>query len=194
MTGLGTWGILVAFVLTSSVVAAVLSKLMERSASHLDRVRDGYAEAARALAAWDQYPNRIQRRVDDEPVTRRELSELGSDIVERLAYSSGWVSSENAVMGQFYAAIVGRLWADVRHHARFAWETPPRLTASEMNLRNVQPRSAPDGWVYVQMFSAGFRYRFGWRRYVVPSILLRRQLVRRGLWPAAEPPAGPGAE
>jgi hypothetical protein len=87
---LGTWGLVVTLALTSSVIAAVLGKFMDRSASHLDRVRDGYAEAARALAAWDQFP---------------------------------------------YAT--------------------------------------PSGWAYVQAFSAGFRYRFGWRRYLIPSMLLK---------------------
>lgn len=78
--------ILVGLDLTSTVVAAVLGSLLDRGSSQLDRLRDGYAEAAKALAAWDNFPYRIERRVDDDPETRKSLSELSSDIVERLAY------------------------------------------------------------------------------------------------------------
>ncbi len=181
----GTWAILLALVLTSSVIGAVLSKLMERSAAYLEHVQEGYAEATKALVAWDQFPYRIRRRVNDEPEIRRGLAELGSDIQERLGYSLGWVSAESAVMGEFYAALMRRLRIDVGEHARFAWQSPPSMSPAGMNLGYEPAVYLPAGWAYVQMFSAGFRYRFGWRRYLIPSAALRRILVRRGLWPAS---------
>jgi hypothetical protein len=75
----------IGLLLTSSVLASLISNALERNSSHLDRVREQYASATRALAAWNQFPVRIQRRVDDEPETRRRLSEFGSDISEHEA-------------------------------------------------------------------------------------------------------------
>lgn len=183
LSGVGIWAVLLGLALTSSVLAAVLGKLLDRGSAHLDRLREGYAEAAKALVAWDNFPYRIERRVDDDPETRRSLSELGSDIGERLAYYSGWVSADSRVMGEFYMTLVARLRTDVAHHARSAWNQPPRRSAPEMNIRNVSfsPDDRASGWAYVQVFSAGFRYRFGWRRYLIPAPLLRRLLAKEQL-------------
>lgn len=191
LAGLGTWALLLGLVLTSSVVAAVLTKLLERSGAHLERLRDGYAEAAKALVAWNQFPYRIERRVDDEPATRSALADAGSEITERLAYYSSWISSDSRVLGDFYLALVARLQADVAEHARHAWRQPPRRTAAEMNLRqDDNHRYAPEGpagWSHARAFADGSRYRFGWRRYVVSQRGLRRRLDRQGLWPSGRP-------
>ncbi|MGW5667026.1 hypothetical protein [Micromonospora sp. NPDC003776] len=159
-----------------------MGKLLDRGSSQLDRLREGYAEAAKALAAWDNFPYRVERRIDDHPETRRALSELGSDITERLAYYSGWVSADSPAMGEFYMRLVQRLRVEVAPHARFAWNQPPRLSASDMNIRKeftVSVTQGTSGWAYVQVFSAGFRYRFGWRRYLLPTPLLRYFLAKK---------------
>lgn len=98
LASFGIWVVLLGLALTSSVLAAVLGRVLERNGLHLDRVRDGYAEATKALMAWSQFPYRIERRVDDKDETRAEFSALGSDIMERLGYCSGWVTAENPVM------------------------------------------------------------------------------------------------
>lgn len=177
---------------------------MERGSTHVDRLREGYAEAAKALAEWSNFPYRIERRVADDAETRKALAELGSDITDRLAYYSGWVSADSPEMGEFYIRLVTRLRVDVAEHARFAWNQPPRLTGSEMNIRRNSAESSPvrivSGWAYVQLFSAAVRYRFGWRRHLVWGPLLRRLLLaretearvalaraRRGVAPIGEP-------
>jgi hypothetical protein len=182
LSKLGSWGIILGLVLTSSVISAVLTKLMDRTGVHLDRVREGYAEASKALVAWYEFPDRIERRVDDDPATRAALSQMGSDIKERLAYYSAWVSTESRHMGDVYMSLVAQLRADVAPWAQAAWKGQPRQSGPAMNLGHaVEP--APEGWRYVQDFALGFQYRFGWRRYAVPPVLLRRRLQAKNLLP-----------
>ena len=117
----GAWAAVVGLVLTSSVVAAGLTKVLDRTGAHVDRVREGYAEASKALVAWSQFPDRIARRVDDQPETRAALAKAGSDITERLAYYSGWVSTESSAVGDLYMALAADLRADIAPRVR-----PPR--------------------------------------------------------------------
>jgi len=178
----GTWATLLAIVLTSSVISAIAGKLLDRGSTHVDRLREGYAEAAKALAEWSNFPYRIERRVADDAETRKALAELGSDITDRLAYYSGWISADSPEMGEFYIRLVKRLRVDVAEHARYAWNQPPRLTGAEMNIRRDPPAdSSPvlivSAWAYVQVFSNAVRYRFGWRRHLVWGPLLRRLLA-----------------
>jgi hypothetical protein len=183
ITGTSAWVVLLGLVLTSSVIAAFTGKLMDRGSAHIDRLREGYAEAAKALAEWSNFPYRIERRVADDGDTRKALADLGADITDRLAYYSGWVSADSPEMGDFYIRLVGRLRADVAEQARFAWNQPPRLTGPEMNIRKNLSESMPvrivSGWAYVQLFSATVRYRFGWRRYLIWGPLLKRLLTAR---------------
>jgi hypothetical protein len=171
----------VGLVLTSSVLASLIGNALERNSSRLDRVRDQYASATRALAAWNQFPVRIQRRVDDEPETRRRISEYGSDISEQLSYYSGWTRAENVVMGDLYLDLVTKLRVDVAVHARHAWTQAPRTSAAAMVLvpSAIVIDSSPPGWSYIQQFSVAVEYRFGWRRNVLPERLLRRVVERR---------------
>ncbi|GGK13064.1 hypothetical protein GCM10010124_02010 [Pilimelia terevasa] len=167
------------------MIAAVAGKLMDRSAVHLDRVRDQYAEATKALMAWAEFPDRILRRVDDDPATRAELAVRGADIKERLGYYTGWVTAESRVMGELYMALVASLRAEVAYHARSAWQQPPRESAAQMNILDAMPAISLTGapsWVYVQAFSEAMTYRFGWRRHLLWPGQLRRILRRRGLW------------
>lgn len=211
VAGASVWVVFLGLVLTSSVLAAFVGKLLDRGSTHVDRLREGYAEAAKALAEWSNFPYRIERRVADDAETRKALAELGSDITDRLAYYSGWVSADSPEMGEFYIRLVTRLRIDVAEHARYAWDQPPRLTGSEMNIRKSLVESPPvriiSGWAYVQLFSTAFRYRFGWRRHLVWGSLLRRLLLarevraevalaraRRGLVPLAEPERPAAAE
>ncbi len=181
--GASVWVVLLGLVLTSSVAAALVGKLIDRGSTHVDRLREGYAEAAKALAEWSNFPYRIERRVADDAETRKALAELGSDITDRLAYYSGWISADSPEMGEFYIRLVTRLRADVAEHVRYAWNQSPRSTGSEMNIRKKSADSTPvriiSGWAYVQLFSTAVRYRFGWRRHLVWGPLLRRLLLTR---------------
>ncbi|MGY1594511.1 hypothetical protein ACI79D_21230 [Geodermatophilus sp. SYSU D00708] len=178
---LGTWAVVLGAVLTSSVISAVLTKVMDRTGAHVDRVREGYAEASKALVAWSLFPDRIQRRVDDEPDTRAALAKTGTDITERLAYYSGWVHTESPVLGELYMSLAETLRRETAPRAQSAWKLPPRRSGDKMNLGTGVVDASPAGWRHVRAFAAGFQYRFGWRRYLVPPALLRRRLIAKGL-------------
>ncbi len=179
-----TWAILSTIIFTSSVITAIVGKLLERGSTRVDRLREGYAEAAKALAEWSNFPYRIERRVADDAETRKALVDLGSDITDRLAYYSGWISADSPEMGGFYMRLVKRLRVDVADHARYAWNQPPRLTGAEMNIRKGSAADSSSvmivsAWAYVQVFSNAVRYRFGWRRHLVWGPLLGRLLAAR---------------
>lgn len=174
--------------LGSSILTVIVGKLMDRDSSHVDRVREGYADATRALVAWGRFPHRVERRIDDEPATLRELTALGAEIQERLAYSAGWVSSENPVLGELYANLAAVLRRGAGAHARDAWASPPRVSAA---LMNIQPGSdslhdeRPE-WRIARLFGLSLRYRFGWRRYVMPTRLVRWRLEQLRIIEQAE--------
>jgi hypothetical protein len=164
----------------SSVLTALVTKLFDRSSSHVEQVREGYAEATRALVTWGRFPYRIERRIDDEPSTLLALTTLGAEIQERLAYSAGWVSSESPAIGALYADLAAVLRAGAGVHAREAWASAPRTSAVMMNT---QPDAESLGaerpeWQIVRLFGAALRYRSGWRRYLMPEGLVRRRLAR----------------
>lgn len=65
-------------------------------------------------------------------------------------------------------------------HAREAWASAPRTSAAMMNT---QPDAESLGaerpeWQIDTLFGAALRYRFGWRRYLMPQALVRRRLDR----------------
>lgn len=164
----------------SSVLTAVFTKVFERSSSHVEKVREGYAEATRALVAWGRFPYRIERRIDDEPSTLLQLTTLGAEIQEQLAYSAGWVSSESPAIGTLYADLAAVLRAGAGVHAREAWASAPRTSAMMMNTQ-LNSESLGDErpeWQIVRLFGGALRYRFGWRRYLMPEALVRRRLAR----------------
>lgn len=166
--------------LGSSVLTAVVSKLVDRSSSHLEMVREGYAGATRALVAWGRFPYRIERRINDEPSTLLELTTLGAEIQERLAYAAGWVSSESPVLGTLYADLAAVLRVGSGIHAREAWASPPRTSAAMMNIQpgtDSLDDEHPE-WQIARLFGIALRYRFGWRRYLLPARVVRWRLAQ----------------
>lgn len=181
-----TWFTVTGAVLGSSVLSALLTKLMDRSGTKAEAIRVGYAEATRAMNAWGQFPFRIRRRTDDEPETLRKLEALGAEIQERLAYASGWVAAESPAMGELFTELVTALRAEVAVHNREAWAAAAVARPSDMNLAGPPTRGdvddewagkIPAEWVVVQLFSTAVRYRSGWRRVLLPSSVLRRRFL-----------------
>jgi hypothetical protein len=172
--------LVLAAALGSSVLTAVVSKLVDRSSSHVEKVREGYAEATRALVAWGRFPYRIERRLDDEPSTLLELSARGAEIQERLAYAAGWVSSESPVLGILYADLAAVLRVGAGRHAREAWTSPPRTSAAMMNIQHDAEslRDQRPEWQIARLFGIALRYRFGWRRYLLPARVVRWRLAQ----------------
>jgi hypothetical protein len=181
-----TWPTIITIALGSSVVGTVFGKAIDRSASRTENIRNGYADATKALNAWGQFPLRIRRRVDDDPATLARLEALGAEIQEGLAYATGWVGAESAELGRLYNQLAELLRAEVTIHARIAWATPPATTGSSMNIAGqyqpgedpVRTGELPAEWVAVQLFSSTIQYRIGWRRYVWVRPLLHKRLAR----------------
>jgi hypothetical protein len=185
-----SWPALVAVVLSSSVISTIITKVFDRSGANIEVLRKGYADATDALNRWGQFPLRIRRRTDDSPETRSALEALGAQIQERLAYSTGWVATESAPVSEIYNRLVTILRTHVAIHARRAWNDPPATDPKAMNLGRPpsddqswaqNPGLIPPEWVVVQLFSKTFRYRFEWRRYLLPPFYLRWRFSHIGI-------------
>ncbi|MFI5706512.1 hypothetical protein [Kribbella sp. NPDC051620] len=181
---LTAWSTIATVALGSSVVGTMVGKVLDRSNSRTDAVRSGYADAAKALNAWGQFPLRIRRRVDDEPATLARLEALGAEIQESLAYATAWVAADSVELGHVFNHLVQSLRAEVTVHARQAWAAGPVTTGGAMNIAgqpraNEEPSGVPPAeWVAVQLFASVIHYRVGWRRYMWSRPLLRRRLGR----------------
>ncbi|MFK4083019.1 hypothetical protein ACI2LF_02850 [Kribbella sp. NPDC020789] len=181
------WTAIVPIAFGSSVLGTLAGKLLDRTGARAEVIREGYADAVKALNAWGHYPERIFRRIDDSSETLQRLEAMGADLKGALAYSTGWVSGENAELGRVYNVLVEFLRAEVTVHAQLAWAAAPASTAAAMNLREPPeaksvPRSSegtiPAEWLIVQLFSTLIQYRIGWRRALWVRPLLRRRLDR----------------
>jgi hypothetical protein len=127
-----SWSTVVSIAFGSSVLGTLAGKLLDRGGARSETIREGYADAVKALNAWGQFPLRVYRRVDDPPETLVRLEALGADVKESLAYATGWVSGESAELGRIYNALVELLRAEVTVAARLAW---PSLSVSASQLR-----------------------------------------------------------
>src|SRR5262245_10861601 len=126
--GAASWSTVVTIAFGSSVVGTLVGKMLDRGGARSEIIREGYADAVKALNAWGQFPLRVVRRVDDSAETLVRLEALGAQIKESLAYSTGWVSAESAELGNIYNALVEFLRAEVTISAREAWARPPVTT------------------------------------------------------------------
>lgn len=193
--GVTSWSTVASIAFGSSVVGTLAGKLFDRGGARSEIIREGYADAVKALNAWGQFPLRVIRRVDDSTETLVRLEALGADIKESLAYSTGWVSAESSELGNIYNTLVEFLRAEVTISAREAWSRTPVRTGADMNIGlPEQPAVAtgpfdgrmPAEWLIVQQFSSLIQYRIGWRRYFWVRPLLRRRLAQQRIVEIAE--------
>ncbi|MEU0093906.1 hypothetical protein [Kribbella sp. NPDC006257] len=186
--GFASWSTVVSIAFGSSVLGTLAGKLLDRGGARSETIRDGYADAVKAMNAWGQFPLRVYRRVDDSAQTLVRLEALAADSKEALAYATGWVSGESVELGRVYNALVQLLRAEVTIAARLAWSSPPVSTGNGMNIGAIaeaDDRAAPDAgqmpaeWMILQEFSSLIQYRIGWRRYLWTRPLLRRRIAQR---------------
>jgi hypothetical protein len=188
-----SWPALAALVVSSGLVGTVVTKVLDRTSASAEVVRKGYADATEAMNQWGQFPLRVRRRTDDSPETVARLEALGAHILERLAYSTGWVAAESAPISQVYNDLVTVLRGEVSRHNRLAWASGPADTPSKMNISGPPDTTKSDDesidyagiqpgeWVIVQLFSKTIRYRFGWRRYLLPPPYVARRISRMSI-------------
>lgn len=157
------WATILGLVVGSSLVTVVLGKLLDRGASAAAARREGYARAARALVAWNEYPYRIRRRTSNDQEVVAGLVARGHDLQEELASAHAWVVADAPWMGEVFAAQRKTLSARVGPCCKEAWNSEPVRTTAEMNLNGWGPGSPEE---VLNSFHAAVAWRFGPRRLV----------------------------
>lgn len=180
--GVSLLKVLVPLILTTSLITAVTSKVLDRASHRNDRVRSGYADATRALVAFGELPYRIRRRTSDDPETLAVLVTRGHDLQETLACNQGWVAGENSVMLKVYLALLSELRAEVGEAANTAWTAPPITHPSDMTLGaagGLPPMATEDR---VNRWATAVSFRFGRRRlWAVNDRVFTWRLRRAGV-------------
>jgi hypothetical protein len=152
---------------TIALATAVGSQIISRLSDAADRRRERYSVLVRTLVAWIEFPYRVRRRVDDDPVTLAGLAALGHDLQERLAGDQAWVLSENARVGKTYVEVRRAINEEVGPAISDAWKLPPVSKPSEMVLGIWGPNAASAA--HLQRLEASIGQRFGWRRLRVAT-------------------------
>ncbi|MBL7255361.1 hypothetical protein [Paractinoplanes lichenicola] len=158
-------------VITSGVVAALITTVSGNMRANASLRRDRYAEAVRYLVAWGEYPYRIRRRTDDEPATRAALAERGHTLQEERAQIAGWIATDSRALVTVFDGCVRDISALVAPACVEAWSAPPVTTAAGMVLKDFGPREVG---AIATRFQLATRYRFGVRRLMWSSWVLRR--------------------
>ena len=147
---------------TIALATAVGTQIISRLSDAADRRRERYSVLVRTMVAWIEFPYRVRRRVDDDPMTLAGLAALGHDLQERLAGDEAWVLSENPRVGKIYAEVRRAINKEVGPAISDAWRLPPVSKPSEMVLGIWGPNAASAA--YIQRLEASIGQRFGWRR------------------------------
>lgn len=147
---------------TIALATAVGTQIITRLSDAADRRRERYSVLVRTLVAWIEFPYRVRRRVDDDPVTLAGLAALGHDLQERLAGDEAWVLSENPRVGKTYAEVRRSINKEVGPAISDAWNLPPISKPSEMVLGIWGPNAASAA--HLQRLEASIEQRFGWQR------------------------------
>ena len=179
--GKGAGWVILTVILTSGVVSALVTKLLERGAKRDERVRDGYADSTAVLVAWGEFPYRVARRTSDEPEICAALVGRGHDAQEALACRRAWVVGESVVMSEVYTGITAQLHPQVAEATQAAWRGAPASGGAGMVLSDGEAIPRVDVQRFVDLWCLALRYRYGWRRWVFVPALLRWQLRRRGV-------------
>ncbi|MGP4028822.1 hypothetical protein [Actinomadura sp. 3N407] len=163
---------LLLLLLTSSVVAGLITHLLSSLRSSAEARRDRYAEAVKLLVAKLEYPYRIRRRTSDEPEVLALLAAAGHDLQEQLAEMRAWIAAENGVLSEVFDRCLSRLDEPVAQACNDAWRNPPILAAEQMNLNGFGPG---DQQHVIFAIRQAIRYRFGIRRFL-PARMVRDKL------------------
>lgn len=123
--------------LVAAVVAGLVTLLItvfDHTRLRQDRLREQYAAAFRAYAAYREFPYVVRRRTDDGPTERIRISEALRDVQERLTFSCAWMTLESQEVARQYNRLV-EATRDVAGNAmRRAWELPPITADQQMNI------------------------------------------------------------
>jgi hypothetical protein len=129
-------------ILTSSLVAALISPLASMILAHRksvqeekSRVRTLFAEAYQAATDYAEFPYAIRRRRADEPAAERiRLSEQLRQIQSKISFFQQWTRMENNTVGQAYNLLIASLKSTAGSACAAAWNVPAISEDSEMNI------------------------------------------------------------
>src|SRR5689334_11751644 len=151
------WLLVAIALLGSSVLAGLVTSVLGNLRAAATARREGYANAVRSLIARGEYPYRVRRRVSDDAEVLAALVERGHDLQEQLAACRTWVGSEHRVMGTIFEAALAAIDVTVGPATADAWNQPPILTATGMNLEGWGPG---DQWPHVGQLERAITFRF----------------------------------
>ncbi|WP_129590770.1 hypothetical protein [Sanguibacter massiliensis] len=169
------WSQLLLAVLGSSVAGGLLTTALGSLRASAEVRRDGYARATSVLVRRTEYAYRVRRRTSDDPATLAELTHLGSEIQEELAWCRAWVAAESAAVSAVFDGVCSEISQEASAWLREAWTLPPVSRPTEMNLGEWGPRAGRD---QIARFQSATRFRFGWRR-TIPAWIVKRWLRRK---------------
>jgi type II secretory pathway pseudopilin PulG len=143
-----TVSLLLAAVLSGAVAAAVITGLvtvvLARRKSREEeraRLRQAFADARRAQAAYKEFPYAIRRRAAERPVDERiRLSEALRDIQADIDFHLAWTELESDEVGRAYAELITQTRAVAGEAMKSAWQAAPVDTDEGM----IVPRTTVD--------------------------------------------------
>lgn len=162
-------------VLGSSVAGGLLTTALGSLRASAEVRRDGYARATRVLVRRAEYAYRVRRRTSDDPATLAELTHLGSEIQEELAWCRAWVAAESTAVSEVFDDVCSEISQEASTWLREAWNLPPVNCPAEMNLGGWGPRAGRD---QITCFQSATRFRFGWRR-TIPTWIVKWWVRRK---------------
>lgn len=167
---------LVSGAVIAAVIGAIVNTALARRKSLEEeraRVRNVFAEAFEAVAAYKEFPYAIRRRRADQPAEERlRLSEELRKVQTNLTYYVAWTLAESAATGKAYGDLVRELRLIAGDACRAAWLAAPAVDDTDMNIaREVIDLSAlsPFEKAYTDAVEA----------HLTEFLRLRRLLARR---------------
>lgn len=94
--------------------------------AHREHRSQVLADSALALAELIELPNRVARRLDDDPVTLSQLTAAINQARHRLAQTSDWLHAHHSGLARNLDAVVEVAEGDVRPGLQAAW-SPGRI-------------------------------------------------------------------
>lgn len=105
-----------------TLTAAVGVAAWNQYQSRLDRRRDLYSDAYRAVVSWAEMPYRVRRRDPKQPY---EIVGVFHDLQESIDYHDGWISTESPELARAYRAFVRKVKKESAPAIKQAWAAEP---------------------------------------------------------------------
>lgn len=124
-------------VVVAALVAGVMSFVLmiaDHRREQRNRLRDQFAEAFRAYAAYREFPYAIRRRASDEPVERSRLADELRHVQEQLTFWMAWMEMESPSVSREYSRLVFDMRDVAGNAMRRAWEFVPTEKGRDMNI------------------------------------------------------------